>query len=162
MPRFLCRSSTVLLLALALATVARAGAAKAASPTPSPTPETVPLRMPSGKVLTVELMRTPEERALGVMGRTSLPRDRGLLFIFEESDFHAFWMKNCKFPIDMIWLDENGRVVHLEESVPPCKKDPCPTYSPMRRARYVVEINAGQARQEQALVGATLVFTLPR
>jgi uncharacterized membrane protein (UPF0127 family) len=162
MPRFPCRSSTVLLQALALATAVWAGPATTASPSPSPTPETVPLTMPSGKVFTVELMRTEEQVHKGLMGRKSLPRDRGLLFIFETSEFHTFWMKNCKFPIDMIWLDENGRVVHVEENVPPCKEEPCPTYAPMRRARYVVEINAGQARQEQALVGATLVFTLPR
>jgi uncharacterized membrane protein (UPF0127 family) len=45
--------------------------------------------------------------------------------------------------------------------VPPCKADPCPVYNPLRRAAYVVELNAGQARREQAVVGAQVAFTLP-
>ena len=103
-----------------------------------------------------------EDRAMGVMFRPSLPQDRGLLFVFERPDFHGFWMKNCQFAIDMVWLDEEKRVVHLAEAVPPCKADPCPVYEPLRRASYVIELNAGQARREKAVVGATVSFALPR
>ncbi len=53
-------------------------------------------------------------------------------------------------------------MVHLAESVPPCKADPCPVYEPLRRASYVVELNAGQARREKALLGAKISFALPR
>jgi uncharacterized protein len=125
-------------------------------------PAVVPLTLPSGKVLQTEVMVTDEDRAMGLMFRPSLPTDRGMLFVFEEPAFHAIWMKNCKFPIDILWLDEAGKVVHLAESVPPCRKDPCPSYSPLAKATYVVEINAGQARKEKAVVGSTLRFTLPR
>jgi len=126
------------------------------------TPAVIPLTLPSGKVLKTEVMVNDEDRAMGLMFRPSLPLDHGMLFVFEEPDFHGIWMKNCKFPIDILWLDEDKKVVHVAESVPPCKADPCPVYKPMRKASYVVELNAGQARREKAVVGATVRFELPR
>jgi uncharacterized membrane protein (UPF0127 family) len=125
-------------------------------------PATTRLTLPSGKALTVEVMVKDEDRAMGLMFRPSLPADRGMLFLFEQSDFHGIWMKNCRFPIDIVWLDEASQVVHVAESVPPCKADPCPVYEPLRRARYVLELGAGQARREKAVVGSKLSFELPR
>jgi uncharacterized membrane protein (UPF0127 family) len=133
-----------------------AAAAVAASPA------VVPLTLPSGKVLKVEVMVSDQDRAMGLMFRRSLPRDRGMLFVFESSDFHGIWMKNCRFPIDIVWLDEERRVVSVTESVPPCKAEPCPVYEPLRRASFVVELNAGQARREKVMVGETVSFDLPR
>ncbi len=128
----------------------------------SGSPAVIPLTLPSGKVLQVEVMVKDEDRAMGVMFRPSLPEDHGLVFVFEQSDFHGLWMKNCKFPIDMVWLDEAQRVVHVAEAVPPCQQGPCPVYSPMRRASFVLEVNAGQARREKAVIGSTLRFQIPR
>jgi len=125
------------------------------------TPAVVPLTLPSGKVLQAEAMVSDEDRAMGLMFRPSLPLDRGMIFVFEMPDFHGIWMKNCKFPIDILWLDEDKRIVHVAESVPPCKADPCPVYNPMRKASYVIELNAGQARREKAVVGAPVQFALP-
>ena len=102
-----------------------------------------------------------EDRAMGLMFRPSLPADRAMLFVFEQPDFHGIWMKNCKFPIDIVWLDEAGKVVDVAASVPPCKADPCPVYQPMRRASYVVEVNAGLADREKVARGAVLDFELP-
>jgi uncharacterized membrane protein (UPF0127 family) len=118
--------------------------------------------LPSGRILDVEVMVSDQDRALGLMFRRSLPEDKGMLFLFERADFHTIWMKNCRFPIDILWLDEDHAVVHLAEAVPPCEADPCPVYEPLRRARYVLELNAGQARRERATVGATVSFQLPR
>jgi uncharacterized membrane protein (UPF0127 family) len=126
------------------------------------TPAVIPLTLPSGSVLRAEVMVSDEDRAMGLMFRPSLPLDRGMLFVFETADFHGIWMKNCRFPIDILWLDEERRVVHVAESVPPCKAEPCPVYQPMRRAAYVVELNAGEARREKAVVGSTVRFELPR
>lgn len=84
-----------------------------------------------------------------------------MLFVFEDLGFHGIWMKNCRFPIDVLWLDEERTVVHIAERVPPCKADPCPAYQPMRRAAYVVELNAGQSRREKVRLGAKIDFTLP-
>lgn len=125
-------------------------------------PAVIPLKLPSGKVLQTEVMVKDEDRQMGLMFRPSLAADHGMLFLFDRLDFHAIWMKNCKFPIDIVWLDENKKVVHLAESVPPCKADPCPVYQPLQRAAYVVELNAGQARREKAGLGSVLDFTLPR
>jgi len=127
-------------------------------------PAVIPLTLPSGKVLQTEVMVKDEDRAMGLMFRPSLPLDHGMLFLFEQADFHGIWMKNCKFPIDILWLDEEKKVVHLAEAVPPCtaKLDSdCAVYTPLRRASYVVELNAGQARREKAVVGSTIKFTLP-
>jgi uncharacterized membrane protein (UPF0127 family) len=125
-------------------------------------PAVIPLMLPSGKVLQAELMLKDEDRAMGLMFRPSLPQDHGMLFVFERPDFHGIWMKNCKFAIDIVWLDEDKRVVHIAENTPPCKAEPCPVYAPLRKAAYVVEINAGQARREKLALGATLSFGPPR
>jgi len=141
------------LLILALAASARPLAAAAA---------VVPLTLPSGKVLQVEVMVSDEDRQMGLMFRPSLPADRGMLFVFGELGFHGIWMKNCRFPIDIVWLDEEKKVVDVKEGAPPCKADPCPVYQPMRRASWVIEMNAGQARREKLVRGAPVSFELPR
>jgi len=149
MVRRLCRPllATASALALAASTLA--------------TPAVIPLTLPSGKLLQTEVMVSDEDRQMGLMFRPSLPLDHGMLFIFEQPDFHAIWMKNCKFPIDILWLDEQGKVVHVAEKVPPCKTEPCPVYQPLQRAAYVVELNAGQARKGKAVVGSRVEFRLP-
>jgi uncharacterized membrane protein (UPF0127 family) len=121
-------------------------------------PAVIPLTLPSGKVLQVEVMVEEKDREMGLMFRPSLPEDHGMLFVFDALDFHGIWMKNCKFPIDILWLDETKKVVHLVERVPPCTADPCPVYAPLQRAAYVVELNAGQAKKEKALLGSSIAF----
>jgi len=124
-------------------------------------PAVIPVRLPSGKVLQSEVMVKDEDRAMGLMFRPSLPSDHGMLFIFDQPDFHTIWMKNCKFPIDIVWLDGDRRVVDIAPAVPPCKADPCPVYQPMRRASYVVEMNAGEAGREKVARGSVVDFKLP-
>ena len=143
--------------AFLLAALVLAGASLAAA-----APAVVPLTLPSGKVLQVEVMVSDEDRAMGLMFRPSLAEDRGMLFLFETPDFHAIWMKNCKFPIDIVWLDEERKVVDVKEAAPPCKADPGPVYQPMRRASWVVEISSGQAKREKLVRGAAVKFDLPR
>jgi uncharacterized membrane protein (UPF0127 family) len=123
-------------------------------------PRVIPLTLPSGAVYQTELMSDDQDRQMGLMFRPSLAPGHALLFVFEASDFHGIWMKNCKFPIDIVWLDENRKVVHVAEAVPPCKKDPCPVYLPQQKASYVVEMNARQAAREKAVIGATFAFSL--
>jgi uncharacterized membrane protein (UPF0127 family) len=144
-----------------LAAVAVLGCALAAGRAPA-APAVIPLTLPSGHVFQTELMVNDEDRAMGLMFRPSLAADRALLFVFDEVDFHAIWMKNCRFPIDIVWLDEARKVVHVAARVPPCKADPCPSYQPMRRAAYVVEMNAGAAKKERVVLGSSFDFTLPR
>jgi uncharacterized protein len=124
-------------------------------------PAVIPLTLPSGRVMSSEVMVTDQDRAMGLMFRASLPADSALLFVFETLDFHGIWMKNCKFPIDIVWLDEKSNVVHVAAAVPPCKTEPCPVYQPLRRAAFVIEMNAGEAKRSRVKVGSRVKFTLP-
>lgn len=153
-------------LPLALgACVLSCAAAPAAAPAPPASASgaaVIPLTLPSGRVFQAELMASDADRAKGLMFRPSLPRGRALLFVFDALDFHAIWMKNCRFPIDIVWLDEERKVVHVAPRVPPCRADPCPSYQPMRRSSYVIEMNAGDAKREKLAIGTTVGFILPR
>ena len=68
----------------------------------------------------IEFATTPEERTIGLMNRTNIPENSGMLFIFDVEGIHKFWMKNTLVPLDMIWLDEKGRIIHIEKNVMPC------------------------------------------
>ena len=121
-------------------------------------PATIPLTFPNGVVIQVEVTQTPTERATGLMNRQSLPLDRGMLFVFEQPGLHFFWMKNTLLPLDIVWLSHDKRVLHIEENVPPCKKDPCPAYGPPMKSLYVLEVNAGVAQRQGLSAGMTLKF----
>jgi uncharacterized membrane protein (UPF0127 family) len=136
------------------------GASPAPAPPPAATPASAPAgpraRMPSGAVYSLELALTPEDQAEGLMYRENLPEKAGMLFLFAEKSPHHFWMKNTMIPLDMIWLDEAGRVVYVSANTPPCKADPCPTYGPDTDVRQVLEIAGGLAEKEGVRVGATV------
>jgi uncharacterized membrane protein (UPF0127 family) len=85
-----------------------------------------------------------------------------MLFIFEEEEVHSFWMKNMRFPIDILWLDKEKRIVHLESRVPPCAADPCPTYTPGRPAVFVLELRSGAAEKHGLKLHDRLGFILPK
>jgi len=108
---------------------------------------------PDGHAFRLEIASTPEQQARGYMFREKVGRDEGMLFIFPNSDFHSFWMKNCLVSLDIIWLSEELSIVHLEQQVPACRKDPCPGYPSMSKARYVLEIASGGARKHGLHVG---------
>ncbi len=97
------------------------------------------------KCVQVEVVRKEEELHRGLQFRKSLAPDHGMLFIFQQSGPYAFWMKDTLIPLDMIWMDDARKVVHIEHNVPPCAADPCPRYPPGQPALYVLEVNAGYA-----------------
>ncbi|MFH1445544.1 MAG: DUF192 domain-containing protein [Nanoarchaeota archaeon] len=96
-----------------------------------------------GTKITAELADTPIERQQGLMFRKELCSDCGMLFIFDSEEPVSFWMKNTIIPLDMIFLSEDGKIVNMHENVQPCKADPCPKYSSVEPAKYVIEVNAG-------------------
>jgi uncharacterized membrane protein (UPF0127 family) len=114
------------------------------------------VEMPSGAVYAVELARTPDEQAQGLMFRESLPPRRGMLFLFPEPGVHKFWMKNTMIPLDMVWLDRDGKVLFVSADTPPCKADPCPSYGPDTPAVTVLEIAGGMAAKEKVAAGSIL------
>ena len=138
------------------------GAAPAHSDSPNPSPSPAAAAsgpravMPSGAVYRLELALTPEDQAQGLMFRENLPDRTGMLFVFPEAAPHHFWMKNTMIPLDMIWMDEAGKVLFISAGTPPCKADPCPTYGPDGPARTVLEIAGGMANKEGVLVGVKL------
>jgi len=112
----------------------------------------------TGATIQAEVADTEAKRRLGLMFRESLPQDRGMLFIFDQPDLYSFWMKNCRFPLDMIWLDQNKRIVSVTSNAPPCLSDPCPTYQPKGKALYVIEAVAGFANENGLLPGTEVKF----
>lgn len=106
-----------------------------------------------GTVVRAEVADTEPVRARGLMFRRSLAADRGMLFVFDRPGPYAFWMKNTLIPLDMLWLDDEGRIVSLAVAVPPCRSDPCPTYPPDADARYVLEVPSGFASQHRIAIG---------
>lgn len=91
----------------------------------------------------VETAKTLNERARGLMFRENLSEYGGMLFIFEEEGIHPFWMKNTLIPLDIIWMDSNKKIVHINRNTPPCKTEICPSFNPNKTAKYVLEINGG-------------------
>ncbi len=112
--------------------------------------------LPSGAVYRLEVARTPEEQAQGLMFRESLPEKTGMLFLFKDNGVHRFWMKNTMIPLDMVWMDAEGKVLFVSADTPPCKADPCPNYGPESPAASVLEIAAGKAVREKIVVGSVL------
>jgi uncharacterized membrane protein (UPF0127 family) len=80
---------------------------------------------PDTAVVNAEVADTPTSRERGLMFRPDLAPSQGMLFVFEEPGYHPFWMKNCLISLDIIWLDEEGRVLSIAESVPPCRLPDC-------------------------------------
>lgn len=99
------------------------------------------------QTIQLEVATTPQQQARGLMFRTSLEPDRGMLFLFQPPRRTSFWMKNTLIPLDMIFLNQ-GKVVDIIANVPPCEDDPCPTYGPGDiLVDSVLELPAGRAAE---------------
>ena len=107
----------------------------------------------------VEIADDETERVRGLSGRDSLPPDQGMLFIFPQADEHGIWMKDMRFNLDILWLDENRRIIaivgHLESSSYP------KVVKPAIPARYVLEVNAGVTEKYGWSTGQVADFQLP-
>lgn len=106
----------------------------------------------------LEVARTPEQQAIGLMFRRELAANRGMLFPFGQTRIARFWMKNTLIPLDMVFL-RDGRVVAIEANVPPCREDPCPSYGPNLWVNAVLELPAGRSAQLGLKVGDQLTIT---
>ena len=100
-----------------------------------------------GQRILLEVARTPRQQQIGLMYRTTLADNRGMLFPFNPPQPVSFWMKNTKIPLDMIFIRE-GRVHAIAANVPPCKADPCPSYGPQNAIiDHVLELRGGRAAE---------------
>lgn len=110
-----------------------------------------------GQRFTVEIADDDRERERGLMFRTELAADAGMLFLFDEEQPRAFWMKNCKIGLDILYFDAGLKLVGQALDVPPCSLgDRCPSYPSGAAARYVLEINPGSARRMGVQLGDVL------
>lgn len=113
--------------------------------------------------ISAEVADTADERKKGLSNRDELAIEAGMLFVFDESGSYAIWMKDMRFPIDIIWVDESKRIVDIAESaVPePGKKDEeLKRYRPRPQAKYILEINAGLSKLYNLQIGDAVTFEL--
>lgn len=106
------------------------------------------------KSLRVELAKSEEEKIRGLSGRETLEEDKGMFFIFDKPGFYSFWMKDMLFPIDIIWIDENYRIVDITENALP-ESFPA-TFQPKTPAKFVLEVNAGWAEKNDIQINDTI------
>lgn len=138
------------------ATVDAASDAMAQQPQPVPTPtvrEDLAQMLPisaeaeiDGQKIELEVARTPQEQAQGLMYRPVLPDNRGMMFPFDPPRPVRFWMMNTPQPLDMVFL-LNGEVKAVEANAPPCTQRPCPTYGTSIAVNQVIELRAGRAAE---------------
>ncbi|MFP4567337.1 MAG: DUF192 domain-containing protein [Candidatus Woesearchaeota archaeon] len=100
----------------------------------------------------IDLAQTEQEQRQGLMNIESMPENKGMLFIFEDEKKQAFWMKNTLIPLDIIWINSNYEIIHIE-TAEPCTSEPCKIYTPTENAKYVLEINAGLTEQKNIELG---------
>jgi len=116
----------------------------------------------------LEVARTPEELERGLMGRATLPEDAGMLFLLTEKRIARFWMRETLIPLDILFLDEDGRIaaIHTMKVEPPRGKDQSeeeylgglPLYSSRRPVVAAIELNAGVAQCLGLKVGDKLLW----
>jgi len=104
-----------------------------------------------------ELADTPKTREVGLMNRTSMPTNSGMLFIFEQKAGHCFWMNNTKIPLSIAFIADDGKIVNIEEMQAETTNNHCPKAA----VRYALEMNK-QWFSERVIVPGTIIQGLPR
>jgi uncharacterized membrane protein (UPF0127 family) len=113
--------------------------------------------------LSAEIPVTDEFMSKGLSVKNQLRENESMLFVFQEPSRHAFWMKDMKFPIDIIWLDSNSKIVHIVENLVPCPLVLiCPSHSPNANSQYVLETTAGFAQRHNISLGTNIKIELLR
>lgn len=139
----------ILLLPLAL------GATSCKTEQPAQRTEPGVVRMKVGsETFTLEVADTPQKQQLGLMHRKSMPPDRGMLFVFDDERERSFWMKNTHIPLDIIYVDAEGKVVSIKP-MEPLDETSVPSDGP---AKYAVELNRGAARRVGVAPGEVLAI----
>jgi uncharacterized membrane protein (UPF0127 family) len=110
-----------------------------------------------GVCIEVEIADSPEKQSQGLMFRKALFDNQGMLFVFNEPDKYAFWMKNVEFPLDIIWINQDKVIIDIKACVLTCR-DSCPALVPQEKAQYVLEVNAGFVEKNQIQIGDSVNF----
>jgi uncharacterized protein len=112
----------------------------------------------NGVPLVADVAITSEQRSKGLAVKDTLAENESMLFVFSKANNYPFWMKNMKFPIDIIWLGTDRYVIHIEHSLEPCESDACPLYTPDDKAQYVLETVAGFAKKYNVTENTVVEF----
>ncbi len=115
-----------------------------------------PLTIGTHKVQ-AEIAATPSDRQQGLMFRTSMPSNQGMLFVFDESAGHCFWMRNTPLPLTIGFIDETGVLIHTADMAPFDETSHCPT----KPAKYALEMNQGWFSKFHVKIG-TKIIGLPK
>ena len=107
--------------------------------------------------INVEVADDNNERGKGLMFREKLNENDGMLFVFDDESYLAFWMKNTLIPLDIIFIDENYGIVDIKNAVP-CKEDPCALYKSLKPAKYVLEVNTNFTAKNKIKVGDKVII----
>ncbi|MFH1547568.1 MAG: DUF192 domain-containing protein [bacterium] len=113
---------------------------------------------PSKEVkLNVEIAKTKEEKAKGLMNRENLCENCGMLFIFDDGTSSPFGMKDCLIALDIMFLDKNGRIIDIKKDFEPCDEEECPSYAPEEPFWYAVEVNSGWTDKNKVNIGDVVI-----
>lgn len=110
-----------------------------------------------GERIQLEVALTPQQQAIGLMFRTELAPNRGMLFLFPTATPQGFWMKNTLIPLDMVFMVD-GEVKAIAANAAPCRTDPCPTYESGVPVNQVLELPGGRAAELGLRVGDRIVI----
>jgi uncharacterized membrane protein (UPF0127 family) len=119
------------------------------SPSVSGSPQSLPLiaNIKVGQnVVLLEVARTSQQQDTGLMFRTELAPDRGMVFPLEPARPASLWMKDTLVPLDMVFI-RNGTIVKIDANVPPCVADPCPSFTSPGVVDQVIELRSGRAAE---------------
>jgi uncharacterized protein len=114
--------------------------------------------LPGGQVIRAETMIDEIDIARGLMFRSSLAPDHGMLFVHAQPGIYRHWMYQVLFPLDIVWLDSKHNIVEMAQDAPPCKTkaSQCPQYGGKQLSSYVLELNAGMVRKYGLQLGQTI------
>ena len=105
--------------------------------------------------LAVDMADEPHEQTQGLSGKEYIAANEGMIFIFQESFTPAFWMKDMRFGLDIIWLDAKNTIIGIEKNVLP---ETFPkTFAPFYPVKYVLEVNAGWSDRNSIRVGDKMI-----
>jgi hypothetical protein len=114
----------------------------------------IEIGLKDGTVINVEVAASKHDRERGLMYRDDLGDDEGMLFVFDSEGNYPFWMKNVNFPIDIVWINSDMRVVDTQTAMP-CTKH-CIDYVSEYPARYVLEVPVGFAAAHSIKIGSRI------
>ncbi len=113
-----------------------------------------------GQRFSVEIADSQVEQARGLMFRDSMPADHGMLFVNQAPRPQAFWMKNTKIPLDIIYFDQQRELINFHPRVPPCSGgNSCPSYASEGDVMYTLELNGGTAEKIGLRQGDVITFS---